>query len=311
MRLRVRVPVLSTQSTDTAPRVSSAASRRVRTCRRDRRQAPMAGNTVITTGSSSGSSDMARAIPASNARSQSSCRLPSRITSSRLSPMPSTAKLRASRAAWRRSGASPGSTRRNDSPMLPMRLRAPVAHTRAMAWPCSTRVPANSVSAGNAEVAEAGDAAAAGAPSADAGVGAEVSERVGEVAGAVPAQVAGATSAEPATAGGARASAPFSTGSDSPLSSDSSISKPLLSRRMASAGMRSPSATSIKSPTTSSAPGTLRRTPARSTSARGAANWRRAASARSVLPSWYKVRPSVTATISDRNRPSASSPNKR
>ena len=133
MRFSVRVPVLSTHSTETAPSVSIAARRRVSTCRCASRHAPMAGNTVITTGSSSGSSDIASAIPASRACSQWPSVTPSSSTSTVLRAAASMAKRRASNAAWRRKGESARSSVRKDMPMTPIWLRAPVAATRAMA----------------------------------------------------------------------------------------------------------------------------------------------------------------------------------
>ena len=69
MRFSVNVPVLSVQSTVAEPSVSMAAARRVRTRAREMRQAPIAMNTVSTTGNSSGSIDMPSAMPASIASS--------------------------------------------------------------------------------------------------------------------------------------------------------------------------------------------------------------------------------------------------
>ncbi len=71
MRFSVSVPVLSLHSTVVAPSVSMALMRRVSTPSFDSRRAPRAGNTVSTTGYSSGSIAMASAMPASSACSQS------------------------------------------------------------------------------------------------------------------------------------------------------------------------------------------------------------------------------------------------
>ena len=69
IRFSVRVPVLSVHNTVAEPSVSIAAARRVRTRAREIRQAPIAMNTVSTTGNSSGSIDMPSAMPASTASS--------------------------------------------------------------------------------------------------------------------------------------------------------------------------------------------------------------------------------------------------
>ena len=65
MRLRVRVPVLSTANTEIAPSASTAGTRRVSTLRWAIRQAPRARNTVRMTGISSGRIAMIRAMLAS------------------------------------------------------------------------------------------------------------------------------------------------------------------------------------------------------------------------------------------------------
>jgi hypothetical protein len=76
MRLRVSVPVLSVQSTVAAPRVSIAAGRRVNTWERDSRHAPITMNTVRTSGNSSGSIDIASAMPPSRPCSHAPRRRP-------------------------------------------------------------------------------------------------------------------------------------------------------------------------------------------------------------------------------------------
>ena len=133
IRLAVSVPVLSTHRTEIAPSVSIAGSRRTRTCCRDRRQAPIAGNTVITIASSSGSIDMASAMPARTACSQSPRIRPYASTRTTLNAMPSTANARASAALWRCSGDGAGRSDCRDAAIRPSSLRAPVAVTRAIA----------------------------------------------------------------------------------------------------------------------------------------------------------------------------------
>ncbi|OPZ76943.1 MAG: hypothetical protein BWY79_01388 [Actinobacteria bacterium ADurb.Bin444] len=64
MRLRVSVPVLSTQRVVAEPRASTAGMRRVNTPFWLMRQAPSARNTVKTTGISSGRMAMAKVMPA-------------------------------------------------------------------------------------------------------------------------------------------------------------------------------------------------------------------------------------------------------
>ena len=76
MRFSVSVPVLSVHSTVAEPRVSMAAARRVSTRAREIRQAPIAMNTVSTTGNSSGSIDMPSAMPASTASSHPPRKVP-------------------------------------------------------------------------------------------------------------------------------------------------------------------------------------------------------------------------------------------
>ncbi len=70
MRFSVNVPVLSVHSTVAAPSDSMADARRVSTRACEIRQAPMARNTVRTTGNSSGNIDMPSAMPASTPSSQ-------------------------------------------------------------------------------------------------------------------------------------------------------------------------------------------------------------------------------------------------
>ena len=76
------------------------------------------------------------------------------------------------------------------------------------------------------------------------------------------------------------------TGTDSPVSSDSSTDRSLASSTRASAGTRSPSRNSTRSPGTTSRPAMRTCCPSRTTSARGLDRSRRASSARSLLRSW-------------------------
>ena len=135
--------------------------------------------------------------------------------------------------------------------MRPISLRAPVAVTRAVPWPLTSSVPANSRVA----------------PSAN-----------------------------------------LSTGSDSPVSSDSSTCTSAPVSKQASAATRSPCASTSKSPRTTSAPAMRCATPSRTTSARGLVSSRRARSACSVRPSWYRVSDSTTSTSPNMTTPSCRSP---
>ena len=142
MRLPVSMPVLSLHSTVVAPSVSIALMRRVSTPAFNRRRASIAGNTVRTTGYSSGSMAMARAMPASKACSQSPRSKPWASTSARLSAPASRARRRTSLAVCLCSGERSPATVPSAVPMRPIALRAPVAVTRARPWPCTISVPA-------------------------------------------------------------------------------------------------------------------------------------------------------------------------
>ena len=76
IRFSVSVPVLSVHNTVAEPSVSMAEARRVSTRACEMRQAPMAMNTVSTTGNSSGSIDMPSAMPARTASSQPPRKVP-------------------------------------------------------------------------------------------------------------------------------------------------------------------------------------------------------------------------------------------
>ncbi len=81
----------------------------------------------------------------------------------------------------------------------------------------------------------------------------------------------------------------LSTGSDSPVSSDSSAVRSVALISRASAGTRSPSARISRSPRTTSRPAMRLRSPSRSTIARGLERSRSASSARSALRSCVTV----------------------
>ncbi len=99
----------------------------------------------------------------------------------------------------------------------------------------------------------------------------------------------------------------LASGTDSPVSSDSSTSR-WPSRNTASAAMRSPSCSTSTSPHTTSRPGMRISCPARITSARGADNSRSDSSARCVLRSCTRVMPMITNTDASRKIASARSP---
>ncbi len=141
IRFWVSVPVLSVQSTVAAPRVSMAATRRVRTRAREMRQAPITMKTVRTSGNSSGSIDMPSAMPLSNASSQPPRHKPYSNTASALRLRLTAAKLRTSRRVWIRSLGGSVSIRVIATPILPISLRGPVAVTSARPWPRTTRLP--------------------------------------------------------------------------------------------------------------------------------------------------------------------------
>ena len=106
-------------------------------------------------------------------------------------------------------------------------------------------------------------------------------------------------------------SACLATGSDSPLSRDSSTRRSLDRISRASAGTRSPSASSMRSPTTSSVPATRCRSPSRHTSARGLVMSCKASSTRSVRRSCTSVMPTMTARNASSTRASERSPSSR
>ena len=142
MRFSVNVPVLSVHSTVVAPSVSIALMRRVSTPSCESRRAPSAGNTVSTTGYSSGNMAIASAMPASTAASQSPRSRPSTSTSARLNASASSARFRTSVAVCFCSGERSAASVPNEAPIRPISLRGPVAVTRASPWPCTTSVPA-------------------------------------------------------------------------------------------------------------------------------------------------------------------------
>jgi hypothetical protein len=80
----------------------------------------------------------------------------------------------------------------------------------------------------------------------------------------------------------------FSTGTDSPVSTASSMRRDRTSISRRSAGTLSPDCKSTTSPGTSCSAGTVMRRPSRSTAAEGDNRFRTASSAASALPSWMK-----------------------
>ena len=127
-----------------APSASTAWSLRVSTFWRDSRHAPRARNTVSTTGISSGSMDMASAIPSnrlsSRGRSSHSQAISTRANAS---TTPTTARPRTRRREARCSCDSDSSVEARAWPMRPIALAAPVAVTTARPTPLVTKVPAN------------------------------------------------------------------------------------------------------------------------------------------------------------------------
>ena len=141
MRFSVRVPVLSTHSTPTEPRVSTAASRRTRTLRRDKCSAASAIKTVSTRGNSCGKSAIARASPPSKPPIRSPRNSIQAILVS-VHKIPTRIAIRVTHLVvivW--SGLLATSTPANPSPIWPIALSAPVALTRIRACPLTTSVP--------------------------------------------------------------------------------------------------------------------------------------------------------------------------
>ena len=109
----------------------------------------------------------------------------------------------------------------------------------------------------------------------------------------------------------APAAARFATGSDSPLSNDSSISRSLASSSRASAGTRSPSTSSRMSPHTTATPAMRSRWPSRQTRARGLVMSCSASSTRSVRRSCTSVMATMTPTKASSTLASDRSPSTR
>ena len=107
------------------------------------------------------------------------------------------------------------------------------------------------------------------------------------------------------------ASGRFSTGSDSPVSSDSSSIRSFAATSRASAGTRSPSSSRIRSPRTTSAPAIRVRTPSRTTTALGLDRSRNASSARSERRSCRTVISITTMMEAPSIRASRTSPSNR
>ncbi|KGD43561.1 ATPase, P-type (Transporting), HAD super, subfamily IC domain protein [Burkholderia pseudomallei] len=106
-------------------------------------------------------------------------------------------------------------------------------------------------------------------------------------------------------------SAALSTGADSPVSSDSSTLSSCASTSQPSAGTRAPSAIHTRSPGTSSAADTSRRSPPRITSARGADSARSAASTPAVRWLCTIVSAAIAATNASSVSASGNSPSAR
>ena len=141
MRFWVSVPVLSAHNIDAAPSVSIAAALRVNTPARPIRQAPMARNTVSTTGNSSGSIAMPTAMPAKMASSQPPRSSPYSSTTASATPPPPMPHSKTMRVISRRRRGASRSSVASEAPMRPISLRAPVAVTMARPLPRTTSVP--------------------------------------------------------------------------------------------------------------------------------------------------------------------------
>ena len=126
----------------TTPSVSIAAARRVKTRACEMRHAPIAMKTVMTSGNSSGSRDIPKAMPPSIACNQEPRSRPNNRTVSPPAMAPTMAKSRISQPICRCSCGCSVSMVRSSLPILPISLRAPVAWTSACAVPRTTRVPA-------------------------------------------------------------------------------------------------------------------------------------------------------------------------
>ena len=131
MRFSVSVPVLSTHSTVTAPSASTTAGWRASTWMRARRQLPMARNTAIAIGNSSGSMAMPRAMPDSTPCTQSPLRSPYHSNSSALPPSASVPNSRTTPCRLCCSGVGAGSMAASEDPMRPTCVWRPVALTSA------------------------------------------------------------------------------------------------------------------------------------------------------------------------------------
>ena len=115
--------------------------RRTSTWRCDIRQAPSARNTISTTGNSSGSSDIAVAMPTSSASCHPPRNRPNATTTAAAAVRPSTATTRTRRSTSRCRGVRSVSMSRSALPIRPSSVFAPVPRTTAIARPFTTRVP--------------------------------------------------------------------------------------------------------------------------------------------------------------------------
>ena len=109
---------------------------------REMRHAPIAMKTVMTSGNSSGSKDMPRAMPPSVASSQEPRSSPYSSTARQPAIAPTTANTRTIASASA-AAVAPFRCYAKRRPILPISLRTPVACTRATPAPRTTSVPAN------------------------------------------------------------------------------------------------------------------------------------------------------------------------
>ena len=127
----------------------------------------------------------------------------------------------------------------------------------------------------------------------------------------VPENTEGKSSPPGRSSARASADGTLRTGTDSPVSSDSSVERCSARRRRPSAGTRSPSARTTRSPRTTSRPAMRRRSPSRITRARGLERSRSASSACSVRRSWTIVMVMTTNTKPSSISASVGSPMRR
>ena len=146
MRLQVKVPVLSTQSTVVAPSASTACGWRVSTFSRARRQAPSASITVQTTANSSGMIAMASVNPTRSPAVHDPSRQAKTLAANTqvITARKATARTRRTSCSCKRLGR--GSIDASTPPIRPSVVRIPVASTTAAPSPWTISVPARSTS---------------------------------------------------------------------------------------------------------------------------------------------------------------------